>query len=90
MDKTNNLQTNNKKDRRGANNPMWGRHHTAIAKQKQSDAATKRYQQYKKAIENQPHLSMDELLGSQPIRECISTIIREEIYKLLCYRTNGR
>lgn len=90
MDNTNNLQMNNRKDRHGPNNPMWGRHHTAIAKQKQSDAATKRYQQYKKAIENQPHLSMDELLGSQPIRECISTIIREEINKLLCYYTNGR
>lgn len=82
MDNTNNLQTSNRKDRHGPNNPMWGRHHTAITKQKQSDAATKRYQQYKKAIENQPHLSMDEFLGSQPIRERISGIIREEISKL--------
>jgi GTPase Era involved in 16S rRNA processing len=82
MDNTDNLQTNNRKDRHGANNPMWGRHHTAITKQKQSDAATKRYQQYKKAIANQPHLTMDEFLGSQPIRERISEIIREEISKL--------
>ena len=90
MDKTNNLQTNSKKDRHGANNPMWGRHHTAITRQKQSDAATKRYQQYKKAIENQPSLSMDEFLGSQPKHEYISSFIREEINKLLCYQINGR
>ena len=83
MDNTNNLQTNNRKDRHGVNNPMWGRHHTVITRQKQSDAATKRYQQYKKAIENQPHLTMDEFLGNQPIREYISTIIREEIGKAI-------
>ena len=69
---------------------MYGRHHTAITKQKQSDAAIKRYQQYKKAIESQPHLSMNEFLGSQPIHEYISLLIREEINKLLCYQINGR
>lgn len=83
MDYTNNLQTNNRKDRHGANNPMYGRHHTAITKQKQSDAATKRYQQYKKAMESQPHLTMDEFLDCKPIREYISTIIREEIGKAI-------
>ena len=83
MNNTNNLQTNNRKDRHGPNNPMWGRHHTAIAKQKQSDAAIKRNQLYKRAITNQPHLTMDEFLGSQPIREYISTIIREEIVKAI-------
>ena len=83
MDTTNNLQTSNRKDRHGPNNPMWGRHHTAIAKQKQSDAATRRYQQYKRAIDDQHHLSMDEFLGSQPIREFISKIIREEIGKAI-------
>ena len=83
MNNTNNLQISNRKDRHGPNNPMWGRHHTAIAKQKQSDAATKRYQQYKKAMESQPHLTMDEFLSSKPIREYISTIIREEIGKAI-------
>ena len=83
MNNTNNLQTNNRKDRHGPNNPMWGRHHTESAKQKQSDAAIKRNQQYKRAIENQPHLTMDEFLSSQPLREYISTIIREEIGKVI-------
>lgn len=83
MDNINDFQTNNRKDRHGANNPMWGRHHTAITRQKQSDAATKRYLQYKKAIDSQHHLSMDEFLGSQPIREFINTIIKEEIGKVI-------
>lgn len=78
-----NNQTQTRKDRHGANNPMWGRHHTAIAKQKQSDAAIRRYQQYKKALDNQHHVTMDEFLGSQPIKEYISSIIREEINKII-------
>ena len=82
MDNKNICQIQKKKDRRGANNPMWGRHHSAITKQKQSDAAIKRYQQYKKALDNQ-HITMDEFLGSQQIKEYISTIIKEEIIKLL-------
>ncbi len=72
-----------KKDRCGANNPMWGRHHSSITKQKQSDAAIRRNQQYKKALDNQHHITMDEFLGSQPIKEYISSIIREEINKMI-------
>ena len=84
MDNIENIcQTQKKTDRHGANNPMFGRHHSSITRQKQSDAAKKRYQQYKQWKDNQTHISMDELLGSQPMRECISSIIREEIEKLL-------
>ena len=83
MNNTNNLQMNNRKDRHGPNNPMWGRHHSTITRQKQSDAATKRYQQYKKAMESQHHLTMDEFLSCKPILEYISTIIREEIGKAI-------
>ena len=50
-----NPQQNNKKDRSGCNNPMWGRTHSQQAKEKMSQAATLRNQQYKKAI--------DEMLG---------------------------
>ena len=82
MDNKKFCQIQKKNDRHGANNPMWGRHHSAITKQKQSDAAIKRYQQYKKALDNQ-HITMDEFLGSQQIKEYISTIIKEEIIKLL-------
>ena len=83
MDNKNICQIQKKKDRRGVNNPMWGRHHSAITKQKQSDAAIKRNQQNKKALGNQHHITMDEFLGSQPIKEYISSLIREEINKII-------
>lgn len=83
MDNNNICQMKNKKDRHGVNNPMWGRHHSDITKQKQSDAAIRRNQQYKKALDSQHHITMDEFLGSQPIKEYISSIIREEIEKII-------
>ena len=83
MDNKKNCQIQKKKDRHGVNNPMWGRHHSAITKQKQSDAAIRRNQQYKKALDNQHHITMDGFLGSQPIKEYISSIIREEIKKII-------
>ena len=64
----------------GQNNPMWGRKHSDEARRKQSEAAKKRYQQWK---DNQAPLTMDEFLSSQPMREYISSLIREEIIKLL-------
>ena len=83
MENKNICQIQKKKDRCGANNPMWGRHHSAITKQKQSDAAIRRNQQYKKALDNQHHITMDEFLGSQSIKEYINSIIREEINMML-------
>lgn len=64
----------------GQNNPMWGKKHSDEARRKQSEAARKRYQQWKN---NQAHLTMDEFLSNQPMREYISSLIREEIKKLL-------
>lgn len=76
---------NNKQrpSREGQNNPMWGRKHSDEARRKQSAAAKKRYQKYQQWKDNQAHLTMDEFLGSQPMREYISSLIREEISKLL-------
>lgn len=82
MDITNN-NLQNRKDRHGANNPMWGRHHSDITKQKQRDAAQKRNQEFQKwKAANRP-LTMDEFLGSKPMREHIETIIKEEIKKVI-------
>lgn len=67
----------------GQNNPMWGRKHSDEARRKQSEAAKKRYQQYQQWKDNQAPLTMDEFLSSQPMREYISSLIREEIIKLL-------
>ena len=69
--------------RQGANNPMWGRKHSDEARRKQSEAAKKRHQQYQQWKGNQAHITMDEFLGSQPMREYISSLIREQIDKMI-------
>ena len=86
MDNINVNQTSNRPDRRGANNPMYGRHHSAITRQKQSDAAIRRNQQYKKALDSQHHVTMDEFLSNNPsvkeyIKVLANKIIKEEIDK---------
>ncbi len=84
MDNINVKQTNNRPDRRGVNNPMWGRHHSAITRQKQSDAAIRRNQQYKKALDSQHHLTMDEFLSNNPtVEEYIKTLVKEQIDKFI-------
>lgn len=81
--KNNNFnQETKRKDRHGANNPMYGRTHSQESRNKMSQAATLRNQQYRIWKDNLSHLSMDEFLGSQPLKEFISKIIREEISKL--------
>ena len=69
--------------RDGQNNPMWGRKQSDEARRKQSEAAKKRHQLYKQWKDNQAHITMSEFLGSQPMREYISSLIREEIRKLI-------
>ena len=69
--------------RAGQNNPMWGRKQSDEARRKQSEAMKKRHQQYQQWKDSQEHITMDELLCSQPMREHINSIIREEIAKLL-------
>lgn len=76
---------NNKQrpSRKGQANPMWGRKQSDEARRKQSEAAKKRHQEYQKWKDSQAHITMDEFLGSQPMREYISSLIREEINNLL-------
>ena len=83
MDNQKIYQNKQRKDRHGANNPMYGRTHSQESRNKMSRAATLRNQMYKQWKDNQPHLSMDEFLASQPMREYISSLIREEINKLI-------
>lgn len=75
-------------DRHGENNPMWGRRHSSITRQKQSDAAIRRNQQYKKALDAQQHLTMDDFLSNNPsveqyISALASKVIKEEIDKFV-------
>lgn len=88
MDNTNVNQTSNRPDRHGQNNPMWGRHHSSITRQKQSQAAIRRNQQYKKALDSQHHLTMDEFLSNNPtveeyIKQLTRKVVKEEIDKFI-------
>ena len=88
MNNINVNQTNNRPDRRGINNPMWGRHHSSVTRQKQSDAAIRRNQQYKQALNAQHHITMDEFLSNNPVAEqYIKNLIKEEIDKFICNQT---
>jgi len=84
MDNTNVAQSSNRPDRRGSNNPMWGRHHNSETRQKQSDAAIRRNQEYKKWKDSQHHVSMEEFLSNNPtVEEYIKTLVREQIDKFI-------
>ena len=94
MNNTNTNQ-NTRPSRKGNLNPMWGRHHSAATKQKQSDAAIRRNQEYKKALDSQHHVSMDEFLSNNPsVKEYIKllaqSVIKEEIDKLVWRKQHQR
>lgn len=78
-----NINAKQRPSREGQNNPMWGRKHSDEARRKQSEAAKKRHQEYQKWKDSQAHLTMDEFLGSKPMREYISSLIREAIDNMI-------
>ena len=84
----NQQQKKPRKDVSGCHNPMWGRTHSQQSREKMSQAATLRNQQYKKALDAQHHVSMDEFLASNPsvkeyIKVLANSIIKEEINKFV-------
>lgn len=102
-----NISVNNQRqrpDRHGTNNPMWGRKHSQQSREKMSQAATLRNQQYKQALLNQHHISMDEFLQgcknegldiegyikTLVKEESLKKIIREEIDKLIWKTQNQK
>lgn len=92
MDNINVNQVSNRPDRHGSNNPMWGRHHSDMTRQKQKDAALRRNQEYQKWKDSQHHLTMDEFLSNNPsveqyIKALASKVIKEEIDKFVCSQT---
>ena len=67
---------------------MYGRKHSQQSREKMSQAATLRNQQYRDAMRNQHHLTMDEFLSANPsVKEYIkllaNKIIKEEIDKVI-------
>lgn len=87
MDNNINVSQQQKKPRKdvsGCNNPMYGRKHSQQSRQKMSQAATLRNQQYKKALDAQHHITMDEFLSNNPtVEQYIKTLVRESIQRYL-------
>ena len=95
MDNINVNQERKRPDRHGANNPMFNRKHSQQSKEKMSQAATLRNQQYRDALRNQHHVSMDEFLAANPsvkeyIKVLAQSVIKEEIDKLVWRKQNQR
>ena len=74
---------NRKVNHQGNLNPFYGHRHSSESKQKMSDSQKTRYQQYRNALDNIHHVSMDEFLENPTLKESLCKIIREEIKKLL-------
>ena len=86
-----NQQEKQRPDRHGANNPMYGRTHSQQSREKMSQAATLRNQQYKKALDAQHHITMDEFLRNNPtVEEYIKTLVRESIERFIWKEKNQR
>ena len=91
-----NVNQNQKKARKdvsGCNNPMYGRKHSQQSREKMSQAATLRNQQYRDALRSQHHVSMDEFLSANPsvkeyIKVLANKIIKEEIDKVVWRKQN--
>lgn len=86
MDKIKVNQERKRPDRHGANNPMYGRSHSQQSRNKMSQAATLRNQQYRDAMNSQHHVTMDEFLSANPsvkeyLKVLAQNIIKEEINK---------
>lgn len=82
----NQQQKKPRKDVSGSNNPMWGRTHSQQSREKMSQAATLRNQQYRDAMNSQHHVTMDEFLSANPsvkeyLKVLAQNIIKEEINK---------
>lgn len=91
----NQMQKRPRKDVSGTNNPMYGRRHSTQSREKMSQAATLRNQQYRDALRNQHHVTMDEFLSANPsVKEYIKilaqSVIKEEIDKLVWRKQNQR
>lgn len=91
----NQQQKKPRKDVSGCHNPMYGKRHSEASKNKMSQAATLRNQQYRDALRNQHHVTMDEFLSANPsVKEYIkllaNKIIKEEIDKVVWKKQNQR
>lgn len=71
-------------NRIGPNNPMYGRTHSMQSREKMSQAAKLRNQQYRDALRNQHHVSMEEFLSNNPsVKEYIKVLVKHQINELV-------
>lgn len=83
-------QNYQRKSKVGNQNPFYGHHHTDSSKQKISDAQKQRYQQYKKTIDNIPHVTMDELLGNPKMQKYINHLVKTQIDEMVQRKQQSR
>ena len=89
------MQKRPRKDVSGCHNPMYGRRHSEASRNKMSQAATLRNQQYRDALRNQRHVTMDEFLSANPkveeyIKELTKNVVKEQIDLLVWRKQNQR
>lgn len=78
----NKTNTHQRPSRVGAANPMWGKKMPPEARRKQSEAAKRHWEDYKKLKDGQEHVSMDEFLKGESFKRRVSEILREELMKV--------
>lgn len=80
MDSNNNIQQ--RPSRKGQANPMWGRKQSEETRRKQSEAAKRHAEDYRKWRDSQEHVSMDEFLKGENFKRRVSEILREELMRV--------
>lgn len=91
MSNTNVNDSQTRPNRQGANNPMYGRHHSTTTKQKQSDAAKRRAAEIKKWKDSQHHITMDEFLANNPtVKEYIVHLVKQQIKEMTWSKNTQR
>ena len=68
--------------RKGQANPMWGRKQSEETRRKQSEAAKRHAEDYRKWRDSQEHVTMDEFLKGESFKKRVSEILREELMRV--------
>ena len=74
--------TQQRPSRKGQANPMWGRKQSEETRRKQSEAAKRHAEDYRKWRDSQEHVTMDEFLKGESFKKRVSEILREELMRV--------
>ena len=78
----NNKNVQQRPSRKGQANPMWGRKQSEETRRKQSEAAKRHAEDYRKWRDSQEHITMDEFLKGESFQKRVSEILREELMRV--------